>query len=83
MGVGTLPPLGGLDHLPLNSFNYGWKLALKATTFRPTKIYDYPLAPWIISAIKMTRNFNIFQHLHFLAQDTMTKAITDTKGFRI
>ena len=51
MGVGTLPPLGGLDHLPLNSFNYGWKLALKATTFPRTKIYDYPLAPWIISAI--------------------------------
>lgn len=72
----------GFDPMRINSFNEGWRLALKATILPPTGINDCPLIPWVISTIWTTRNFKIFQKRHFTAQEVMTKAIVDAKEWK-
>lgn len=62
-----LPVSIGFNPLLINSFNEGWRLALKTTTLPPTRLYDCSLIPWMISAIWTARNFKTFQHRHFTA----------------
>lgn len=78
-----LPVINGLAPLLINSFNEGWRLALKATTLPPTGLNDCPLIPWVISALWTTRNLKIFQQRHFTPQEVISKAIIDAKEWKL